>query len=73
MLEKKTTQDVGRIRMAAWEVRNLRMVANIREAMARHPGGRVLVIVGAGHKPWFEAYLALLPDIRLVDAQTILR
>jgi hypothetical protein len=73
MINKKTTGDVGRIRMAVWEVRNLRMVANIREAMARHPGGRVLVIVGAGHKPWFEAYLAMLPDIQLVDAQAVLR
>ena len=73
MLQRPGTQDVGRIRMAGWEVRNLRMVANIREAMAAHPGGRVLVIVGAAHKPWLEAYLGMLPDVRLVDAQTVLR
>jgi hypothetical protein len=72
-IDRRTTQDVGRIRTAMWEVRNLRMVANIRQAMAAHPGGRVLVIVGAGHKLWFEAYLGMMTDVRLVDASTVLR
>ena len=72
-LDRPTTQNVGRIRTAGWEVRNLRMVANIRQAMADHPGGRVLVIVGAGHKPWFDAYLAMMTDVRLVDAGAVLR
>jgi hypothetical protein len=72
-LDRPTTGDVGRIRTAGWEVRNLRMVANIRQAMAAHPGGRVLVIVGAGHKPWFEAYLGMMTDVRVVDAETVLR
>lgn len=73
MLDRPTTQNVGRMRLAAWEVRNLHMVANIRHAMAANPGGRVLVIVGAAHKQWFEAYLGMLPDVRLVDAQAVLR
>lgn len=73
MLDRRTTGDVGRMRIAGWEVRNLRMVANIRQAMAAHPGGRVLVIVGAGHKPWFEAYLGMMTDVRLVDAGRVLR
>jgi hypothetical protein len=72
-LDRTTTQDVGRIRIAGWEVRNLRMVANARQAMAAHPGGRVLVIVGAGHKPWFDAYLDMMTDVRLVDAGAVLR
>ena len=73
MLDRPSTGNVGRIRAAGWEVRNLRMIANIRQAMAAHPGGRVLVIVGAGHKPWFEAYLGMMTDIRLVDAGALLR
>lgn len=72
-LDRPTTGDVGRVRTAGWETRNLRMVANIRQAMAARPGGRVLVIVGAGHKPWFDAYLAMMTDVRLVDAGTVLR
>lgn len=72
-IDRPTTQDVGRIRMAMWEVRNLRMAANIRQAMAAHPGERVLVIVGAGHKLWLEAYLGMMTDVRLVDAATVLR
>jgi len=72
-LDRQTPGDVGRIRTAGWEVRNLRMVANVRQAMAAHPGGRVLVIVGAGHKPWFDAYLGMMTDVRLVDAETVLR
>jgi hypothetical protein len=72
-LDRPTAGNVGRIRTAGWEVRNLRMVANIRQAMAAHPGGRVLVIVGAGHKPWFDAYLGMMTDVRLVDTGTVLR
>jgi hypothetical protein len=72
-LDRRTEGDVGRIRTAGWEVRNLRMVANIRQAMAAYPGGRVLVIVGAGHKPWIEAYLGMMTDVRIVDAETALR
>jgi len=73
MLDRPTKGDVGRMRAGGWEVRNLRMAANIREAAASAPGGRVLVIVGAGHKPWLEAYLGMMSDIKLVDAETVLR
>ena len=73
MLNRPSPRDVGRRRVAVWEVRNLRMAANIREVSARHPGGRVLVIVGASHKPWFDAYLRMMSDVRVVDAQRVLR
>lgn len=72
-LDRPTAGDVGRIRTAGWEVRNLRMVANIRQAAAAYPGGRILVIVGAGHKPWIEAYLGMMMDVRLVDAGAVIR
>ena len=40
---------------------------------ARHPGGRILVIVGSAHKPWFDAYLSMMSDVQIVDATRVLR
>lgn len=73
MINRPSPNLVGRSRVAAWETRNLRMAANIREVSARHPGGRILVIVGSAHKPWFDAYLGMMTDVRIVDAQRVLR
>jgi hypothetical protein len=73
MINRASPNGVGRARVAAWEVRNLRQVANIREVSARHPGGRILVIVGSAHKPWFDAYLSMMSDVEIVDAARILR
>lgn len=63
----------GRHYLAWWETRNLRMVANIRAAFGTAPGARVLTIVGASHKPYFEAYLDLMQDVVLVDTEKALR
>jgi hypothetical protein len=63
----------GRRYVAGWEARNLRMVANVRAAFATRPGGRVLCIVGASHKPWFDALLGQMQGVRLVDAVQVLR
>ena len=61
-------------RYLAWyQVRNLRMVANVMAAAAEAPGGRVLNIVGASHKPYFDAYLDQMHDVRLGDAEAVLR
>lgn len=73
MIDRPSPEGIGRTQTAAWEARNLRQVANIREISARAPGGRVLVIVGYSHKPWFDAYLSMMSDIELVDAAAILR
>lgn len=73
MIQRRSPNDVGRTRVAEWETRNLRQVANIREAIAGQPGARVLVIVGSAHKPWFDAYLGMMTDVRLVDARRALR
>ncbi len=58
---------LDRARVAMWEVRNLHMAANIRKVTALKPGGRMLVIVGASHKPFLDAYLRSLVDIEIVD------
>lgn len=73
MINRASPNDVGRARVAAWETRNLRQVANIREVSTRFPGGRILVIVGSAHKPWFDAYLSMMSDVEVVDAARILR
>jgi hypothetical protein len=73
MINRPSPGDVGRSRVAAWETRNLRMAANIREVAGFRPGGRVLVVVGSAHKPWLDAYLGMMSDVRVVDASAALR
>jgi len=73
MINRPSPNNAGRARVGAWEVRNLRMAANIREAALVRPGGRLLVIVGSAHKPWLDAYLGMMTDVRVVDASVVLR
>ena len=63
----------GRQYVAWWEARNLRMVANIRAAFGNKPGSRVLNIVGASHKAYYDAYLDMMHEVELVDIQTVLK
>lgn len=72
-LVEPSPQQFGRQYVGYWETRNLRMVANIRDVVGRHPGTRLLAIVGASHKGYYEAYLNQMHDIRLVDALAVLR
>lgn len=62
----------GRRYGAWWETRNLRMVSNIREATILHPGARVLNVVGASHKPWYDQWLRQMADVEVVDAADVL-
>jgi len=72
MLNRPFPDHAGRLRMAEWDVRNLHMTARIRKASVHAPGGRVLTIVGASHKAWFDAILELMPDMRVVHADEVL-
>jgi len=74
-LEEPSPQRFGRQYLAYWEVRNLRMAANIRDMLAEAPGPgmRALVVVGASHKPYLEAYLNQMHDVRVVDIRPMLR
>ncbi len=65
-------QRFGRIYVGGWETRNLRMVANVRAAFRDLPGARVLCIVGASHKPWFDRLLGQMQGVDVVDAEQIL-
>ncbi len=72
-LTEPSPQHYGRGYVGWWETRNLRMVANIRDVLAQRPGTRLLAIVGASHKGYYEAYLNQMRDVRLADTATVLR
>lgn len=72
-LEEPSAQRFGRQYVGYWETRNLRMAANIRDAMSPRPGMRMLVVVGASHKGYLEAHLHQMHDVRVVDAGAVLR
>ncbi|WP_420138548.1 DUF5694 domain-containing protein [Sphingomonas sp.] len=72
-LTERSSQHFGRQYLGFWETRNLRMVANIRDVLGRYPGTRMLAIVGASHKGYYEAYLDQMHDVRLVDPLTVLK
>lgn len=62
----------GRQYAAWWDTRNLRMVANIRQATIARPGTRVLNIVGASHKPWYDQWMRQMGDVEVVPAHTVI-
>lgn len=72
-MNESSPQRLGRKYLGYWETRNLRMAANIRDVMTERPGERMLVIVGASHKGYLEAYLHQMHDLRIVDAMQVLR
>jgi hypothetical protein len=72
-LKEDSPQQFGRGYVAYWETRNLRMASNIREAIGKLPGSRTLVIVGASHKGYLEAYLNQMHDVRIVPSDHVLR
>ncbi|WP_339379527.1 DUF5694 domain-containing protein [Aurantiacibacter sediminis] len=71
-LAEQSQGQYGRRYVAYWETRNLRMVANMREVLGRSPGSRMLAIVGESHKAYYEAYLAQMRDVELIDVLPIL-
>lgn len=72
-LNEPSPQRFGRNYVGYWETRNLRMASNIRDVLGARPGIRMLVIVGASHKGYLEAYLHQMHDVHVVDAAPLLR
>ncbi len=62
-------QRYPQIWVSGWEIRNLRMVANIHQTFRERPGARVLSIVGVSHKPWFDSWLGQMQGVEIVDAE----
>ncbi|MBB3845296.1 DUF5694 domain-containing protein [Xanthomonas arboricola] len=71
-LSEGSPQRYGYRYMSGWEIRNLRMVSNVRASFADQPGARVLAVVGAMHKPWFDNWLGQLQGVDIVDAAQVL-
>ena len=72
-LVEPSAKAFGRMYVGYWETRNLRMVANMRDVLGQQPGARMLTIVGASHKGYYEAYLNLMHDVQLVSSDEVLR
>jgi hypothetical protein len=72
-MRAQSPEGYPRMFVGGWEVRNLRMVANIRETFRERPGARVLSIVGSSHKPWFDSWLGQLQGVDIVDAEAVLK
>jgi len=66
-------QHYPQVWVQGWEIRNLRMVANVLEVVRDHPGARVLSIVGASHKPWFDGWLGQISGVDIADTQAALK
>lgn len=62
---------LDRSRLALWEVRNLNIASHIRRLTALKPGGKILVIIGVSHKPFLDAYLGQMMDIRTVQLDSL--
>lgn len=73
MMRARSAEGYPQIWVGGWETRNLRMVANIRETFRERPGARVLVIVGASHKPWFDNWLGQLQGVDIADVEKALK
>lgn len=72
LLRRPTPENAGAAGVALYEMRNLHMVGRIQRMVAQHPGERVLVVVGASHKPFFDAYLRQMMGVKVVDADAVL-
>ena len=60
---------------ASGAVEHLRLDAHFGQKgqVALLAGQRALVVVGASHKPYLDAYLNQMHDVRIVDIQPMLR
>ncbi|AFH48287.1 Hypothetical protein IALB_0575 [Ignavibacterium album JCM 16511] len=57
---------LDRTRVALWEMKCLRIAANIREISSFYPGKNILVIIDVSAKPFLEEYLKSMGDIQIM-------
>lgn len=72
-MRAKSPHGYPQIWATGWEIRNLRMVANIRETFRERPGARVVSIVGSTHKPWLDDWLGQLQGVDVVSVADVLK
>lgn len=56
-----------RSRYMLWEMRNLKIAANILKTASYYPGQNILVLIGASHKSFIEKFLTQIPEIELIS------
>ncbi|TYP74394.1 DUF5694 domain-containing protein [Aquimarina intermedia] len=66
-LETNFPSKSDRARFSLWEMRNLQITANIMNVIARNPGKRILVIIGASHKSFLEKYLKQIEYVEVLQ------
>jgi hypothetical protein len=64
--------DVGERRLALWHARNAEISANLYRALARPDGARVLMLIGAAHRPFLESTIAAQPWVICTPARSLL-
>jgi len=56
---------LDRARASLWEMKCLRIAANIREVSSFYPGKNILVIIDVSAKPFLEQYLKSMGDVKI--------
>jgi hypothetical protein len=72
-MQSTSPQRYPQIWVAGWETRNLRMIANVHATFRERPGARVLAIVGATHKPWFDGWMRQMQGVDVADVEQVLK
>lgn len=62
---------LDRARASLWEMKCLRIAANIREMSSFHPGKNILVIIDVSAKPFIEKYLKSMGDVKIQQLNEI--
>lgn len=70
---KPGTHDAGQRRLMFWHARNGEITTGLLRAMAAKDGQKIMLIIGASHRPFIEANLRALPWITVVPAETLLQ
>lgn len=65
--------DAGERRLAHWHARNAQIAADLFRNVASPEGGRVLLLIGAAHRPFIEDAIASQPWVQVRRAREVLR
>lgn len=68
----RQSHDAGLRRLMLWHARNGEIAAGLFRAVASAEGERVLLVIGAAHRPFLDAALAAQPWMRVVDPSSVL-
>lgn len=62
----------GSRRLMLWHARNADITSHVFRASAQPDGGRVLLVIGAAHRPFIERALRAQPWTRVIEARELL-